>query len=203
LSGSAFYSNATLDFRQWCFRWKAEENEPPLLEGLTRFRWREQLRCPWNPGRPDRAECTRLKFRPDSNYEAHGEVSKTGSSCGFYAHVREDGCNSETAIHVVGGVVAGWGNLELHGRGFRYGVAKILAPFAPDPQRSYADYDGLTGRQRATLERMCADNAIPLLPADALREAEKVRRYAYEWDLALLEDQLDSRRSPLADIGTA
>ena len=35
----------------------------------------------------------------------------------------------------LGGIVAGWGKLELHERGFKCGVAKILAVFAPHPRR--------------------------------------------------------------------
>ena len=40
---------------------------------------------------------------------------------------------------------------------------------------------------------MCADAAVPLLPPDALSQDGEVRRYAYERDLALLEDQLVDR----------
>jgi hypothetical protein len=35
----------------------------------------------------------------------------------------------------LGGIVAGWGKLELHERGFKCGVAKILAVFAPHLRR--------------------------------------------------------------------
>jgi len=202
LTGPEFYPNATLGFRQWCFRWKAEVDEPPLLEGLTRFGWQQQLRCLWDLGGPNRAECMRLKFRPGSFYEAHEEVPRTGCSCGFYAHGRRDDSNSETAVHVVGGVVAGWGNLELHEKGFKCGVAKILALFAPDLSKGHADHGGVSGEKWAALRRMCAENAIPVLAPNVLRRDEEVRRYAYERDLALLEDQLNSRSSPLADIGT-
>lgn len=43
---------------------------------------------------------------------------------------------------------------------------------------------------------MCVYNSIPLLAPEASRNDEEVRRYAYERDLALLEDQLNSRRPP-------
>ena len=35
----------------------------------------------------------------------------------------------------LGGIVAGWGKLELHERGFKCGVAKILAVFSPHLRR--------------------------------------------------------------------
>jgi len=200
MSEPEFYANATLGFRQWCLRWKAGGNEPPLLEGLVKHGF-HQLRCyRWDLEGPNRAECMRLRFKPRSFSEAHGEVPRMGCSCGFYAHGRRDDSNSETTVHVVGGVVAGWGNLELHESGFRCGVAKVLALFEPDTRKRYADYDGVAEKKWAALGRMCADNAIPLLPPDALKDDEEVRRYAYERDLALLEDQLDSRRSPSGDF---
>ncbi len=40
------------------------------------------------------------------------------------------------------------------------------------------------------MKRMCADNDIPRLEPDALRDDDEVRRYARERDLVLLEDQL-------------
>jgi hypothetical protein len=86
--------------------------------------------------------------------------------------------------------VAGWGNLELHERGFKCAVAKILAVFAPEPRQRHTDHAGVAQEKWAALERMCAGAAVPLLPPDALRQDEEVRRYAYERDLMLLEDQL-------------
>ena len=91
---------------------------------------------------------------------------------------------------MVGGLVAGWGTLELHERGFKCGVAKILALFKPDPGKRYTDYDGLASKKWAALEIMCASSAIPMLPPDALRGDEEVKRYAHERELVLLEDQL-------------
>jgi hypothetical protein len=46
----------------------------------------------------------------------------------------------------LGGIVAGWGKLELHERGFKCGVAKILAVFAPHPRRTHPHYGELTWR---------------------------------------------------------
>ena len=86
--------------------------------------------------------------------------------------------------------MAGWGNLELHEWGFKCAMAKILAIFAPDPRQRRADRAGVGPKKWAALGRMCADAAVPVLPADALRRDEEVRRYAYERDLVLLEDQL-------------
>lgn len=97
--------------------------------------------------------------------------------------------------------MAGWGNMELHELGFRYGATKVLALFEPDPRKEHADYDGVAPKKWAALERMCAENAIPLLPSDALRDDEEVRRYAHERDLLLLEDQLGLRGFLLADAG--
>ncbi len=202
MSEPEFYANATVGFRQWCLRWKAEGNELPLLEGLVKHGFHQPICYIWNLEGSNRAECMRLKLHPNSFSEAHGEVPRVGCSCGFYAHGRRDAANSETTVHVVGGIVAGWGNLELHERGFRCGVAKILALFAPDPRKKYADYDGVAQKKWAALGRVCADNVIPLLPANALRGTEEIRRYAYERDLALLEEQLNFRRSPLSDFGT-
>ncbi len=189
MSDPAFYANATLGFRQWYFSLEAEGNELPFLEGLMKY----DFHCPryrWDLAGPNHAECLRLKFHPGSFSEEHGEVPKSGCTCGFYAHGRRDGSNSETTVHVVGGVVAGWGNLELYERGFKCGVAKILALFKPDPGKRYADFDGLASKKWAALETMCASNAIPMLPPDALRGDEEVKRYAHERELVLLEDQL-------------
>lgn len=207
MSEPEFYANATLGFRQWRLRWKAEEYPPPLLEALIRFGWtrsgqRNQHRCLWDLAGPNRAECVRVESRLGSSSVAHGEVPKTGCSCGFYAHGHRDASNSETTDHFVGGVVAGWGNVELHERGFRCGVAKVLALFAPDPGKWHPDHDGVAQKNWAALARMCAENAVPLLPPDALREDAEVRRYARERDLVLLEDQLNIRRSPSGDFGT-
>ena len=150
-----------------------------------------RLRCHrWDLEGPNRAECMRLALRPGSFPEAHGEVPGPGCSCGFYAHGRRDSPNSETNVHVVGGVVAGWGNLELHEGGSRCGLAKVLALFAPDIRKGHADYEGVARKKWAALERLCSCSAIPLLAPEALGDDEEVRRYAYERDLALLEDQL-------------
>lgn len=191
MSDPEFYANATLGFRRWCLRWKAEGNEPPSLEGLVKHGFHRPRCYRWDLGGHNWAECMRLKLHPDSFSEAHGEVPNMGCSCGFYAHGRRDGSNSETSVHVVGGIVAGWGNVELHERGFKCGMVKVLALFAPDPRKGHADYDGVAQKKWAALGRMCADNAVPLLPPDALRDGEELRRYAYERDLLLLEDQLN------------
>ncbi len=86
--------------------------------------------------------------------------------------------------------MAGWGDLELHEGGFRCGVAKVLALFAPDIRKGHADSEGVARKKWAAPERLCSRNAVPLLVPDALGDREEVRRYAYERDLALLEDQL-------------
>lgn len=151
-----------------------------------------QPRYRWSLQSSNHASCSRLKhlkFQPSSLYEIHGEIPAKGCSCGFYAYGRRDDSNSETAVYVVGGVVAGWGNLELHEWGFKCGVAKILALFEPDPGNRHADYDGVAENQATALTELCADNAIPLLEPDALRDYEDLRHYAR--DLVLLEDQLN------------
>ena len=144
----------------------------------------------WDFGGVNRAECLHTKFAPHSVPEGHGEVPGIGCSCGFYAHARRQGSNSDTTGRMAGGVVAGWGNLELHERGFKCAVAKILAVFAPDSRQRRADRTGVAPKNWEALEEMCADAAVPLLPPDALRRDADVRRYAYERDLVLLEDQL-------------
>jgi hypothetical protein len=73
---------------------------------------------------------------------------------------------------------------------FKCGVAKILALFKPDAGKRYADFDGLASKKWAALETMCASNAIPMPPPDALRGDEEVKRYAHERELVLLKDQL-------------
>ncbi len=196
-----FYANATLGFRQWHPAPGFGEHEPLYLQSMVR-QGLDRPRYRWSLQDPNRASCSRPKhpkFRPGSLYASHGEVPAPGCSCGFYAYGRRDGSGSETSVHVVGGVVAGWGNLELHERGFRCSVAKVLALFGPDLRREHADYDGVAPKKWAALKRMCAENAVPLLPPDALRDDEEVRRYARERDLLLLEDQLGFRGFPSAN----
>ena len=188
MSEPEHYANATLGFRQWYFS-LGSEGKLPLLEGLVRYGF-SRPRYLWDLTSPNHAECLRLKFNPDSFSEEHGEVPRVRCSCGFYAHGRRDSSNSETTVHVVGGVVAGWGNLELHERGFKCGVAKILALFAPPPRKMRSHNGEQAQKSWMALRNMCADNAIPLLLPDALRDDEEVRRYAWERDLVLLEDQL-------------
>ncbi len=159
------------------------------MEGLVKYGF-GRPRYLWDLKSPNYAECLRLKFNPDSFSEEHGEVPKAGCSCGFYAHGRRDSSNSETTVHVVGGVVAGWGNLELHERGFKCGVAKILAVFAPDPRITRPHYGELALENWAALKSMCTGTNIPMLSPEALREDAEVRRYARERDLILLEEQL-------------
>lgn len=194
MSEPEFYANATVGFRQWCLRWKAEGNEPPLLEGLVKHGFHQPICYIWNLEGSNRAECMRLKLHPNSFSEAHGEVPRVGCSCGFYAHGRRDAANSETTVHVVGGIVAGWGNLELHESGFRCSIARILALFAPTrhstPPYGSSYYERRAARKWPAMKRMCADNDIPRLEPDALRDDDEVRRYARERDLVLLEDQL-------------
>ncbi|MGH3148621.1 MAG: hypothetical protein ACRDTR_22815, partial [Rubrobacter sp.] len=182
----------TLGFRRWRLRINPDGDEPPRLEGLVRFGWREELRCLWDLPGPTRAKCMRRKLKPGFACEAHGEVPGASCSCGFYAYGLRDDSNSETTALLVGGVVAGWGDVELHEGGFRCAVAKVLALFAPDPAKRHSDYGGKARKNWAALERMCTENAIPLLAPEALREDEEVRRYAHERDLALLEDQLNA-----------
>ncbi len=218
-----FYANATLGFRQWYFS-VADGGEPsalrglanPLLHGLAKHGFNSS-RYRWRVDGPNHAECARvesLASNPDFLRETHGEVPGMECSCGFYAYGRRIGSGSETTVHVVGGVIAGWGNLELHERGFKCGVAKILALFKPDPNKQHADYDraswknrevldrlctdhdGVDWRNREALGRMCADHAIPLLEPDDLRGDEEVRCYARERDLVLLEDQLSFGETP-------
>lgn len=184
-----FYANATLSFRQWSLSLETGE---PSLDAVVRYSF-HLPRYRWNPRSPNRARCLRLehlKFQPGSLYELHGEVPAPGCLCGFYAYGCRYGSDSETKVHTVGGVVAGWGNLELHEKGFRCSAAKILALFAPSLGRRYADYGGLARRKRDALEELCAGNSIPLLAHDALTGEQDLRRYAAERDLALLEDQL-------------
>ena len=183
-----FYVNATLGFRQWHLSLDATE-ETAFLEGLLKYGFHRPLHR-WDPRGVNRAECLHTKFAPHSVPRGHGEVPGIGCSCGFYAHARRQDSNSATTVHMAGGVVAGWGNLELHERGFKCAVAKILAVFAPDPRQRRADYAGVAQEKWAALEEMCADAAVPLLPPEALWRDEEVRRYAYERDLVLLEDQL-------------
>lgn len=189
VSDSEFYASATLGFRQWYFSLGSGENAPAFLEGLHKDDFYKP-RYRWGLKGPNYAECLRLKFHPDSFSEKHGEVPKQGCSCGFYAHGRRDASNSESTVHMIGGVVAGWGKLELHERGFKCGVAKILAVFAPDPARMRPHYGELAQENWAALESMCAGTGIPLLPSEALRGNAEVRRYACERDLVLLEEQL-------------
>jgi hypothetical protein len=199
MSDPEFYANATLGFRRWYFSLGSGENESPLLEGLDKYSF-HQPRRRWDLEGPNHAECLHLKFNPESFSEEHGAVPRTGCSCGFYAYGHRDDSNSETTVHRVGGVVAGWGNLELHERGFKCEVAKILALFAPTPRTS-PPYDSpyykqLAARKWPALRRMCADNGIPLLEPDALRDDDEVRCYARERDLVLLEDQLSFGETP-------
>ncbi len=199
MSEAEFYANATLGFRKWHLSLRDEEDEPLLLEGMYKYNFR-QPNCRWGLVNPNHAECMRLKLAPNVSYEGHGEVPELGCGCGFYAYGWRDDSNSETTVHMVGGVVAGWGNLELHERGFKCDVAKILALFAPTP-RTPPPYDGpyykqLAARKWPALRRLCADNGIPLLEPDTLRDDDEVRRYARERDLALLEDQLSFGEIP-------
>jgi hypothetical protein len=193
MSEPEFYANATLGFRQWCLRWKAGGNEPPSLESLVKHGFHRPHCYRWNLEGPNFAACMRLEVHPDSS-EAPGEVPGMRCSCGFYGYGRRNSSNSETTVHVVGGVVAGWGNLELHEGGFKCGKAKVLALFAPDPRKRYADYDGVAGKKWAALLELCSDNAIPLLEPDSLKDDEDIRHYACERDLALLEDQLNYKQ---------
>jgi len=199
MSESEFYANATLGFRKWHFSPSDKENGPLLLEGMYKYNFRQPNRR-WDLNDANHAECMRLKFHPNVSYEGHGEVPEPECGCGFYAYGRRDDSNSETTVHMVEGVVAGWGNLELHERGFKCDVAKILALFALTPRKS-PPYDSpyykqLAARKWPALRRMCADNGIPLLEPDALRDDDEVRRYACERDLVLLEDQLSFGEIP-------
>ncbi len=200
MSEPEFYANATLGFRKWHFSLRAERDEPPLLEGLYKYNFHEPL-CRWDLLNPNQAECLRLKFNPNFSPEGHDEAPEPGCGCGFYAYGRRDASNSETTVHMVGGVVAGWGNLELHERGFKCGTAKILAFFEPTPRKT-RPYDSpyyderLSAQKWPALRKMCADNAIPLLEPDALRDDDEVRCYARGRDLALLEEQLSFGEIP-------
>lgn len=193
-----FYPNATLGFRQWYLTLEGRDDEPPSLDSLMKhgpMRYSfQRSRYHWAAGEINHAACMRLKFGSRSFTEAHREIPAVGCSCGFYAYGRRDGSNTETTAHIIGGVMAGWGNVELHERGFRCSVAKILAFFAPDPDREYADYDGTAAQRLGALMGMCGENAIPILSPDALKDEEEVRQYAYERDLALLEEQLRPSR---------
>jgi len=157
-----FYANATLGFRQWYSSLGDGENGSILLEGLDKYDFYQPRRL-WDSKGINRAECLRLKLHPESLFEEHGEVPRAECSCGFHAHGRREGSGIETTVHMVGGVVAGWGNLELHERGFKCEFAKVLAFFAPDSRKSYADYDGVRLKKWAALMEMCEDNAIPVL----------------------------------------
>ncbi|CAA9445698.1 MAG: hypothetical protein AVDCRST_MAG14-391 [uncultured Rubrobacteraceae bacterium] len=190
VSDSEFYANATLGYRQWYFSLKSGENTSPFLEGLHKHDF-YQPRYRWDLKGPNYAECLPLKFHSNASFsEAHGEVPKAGCSCGFYAHGRGDASNSESTVHMVGGVVAGWGKLELHERGFKCGAAKILAVFAPDPRRMRPPYGELARKNWAALKSMCAGTDILMLSPDALSDDAEVRRYTRARDLILLEEQL-------------
>lgn len=188
MNDSDFYANATLGFRQWHLSLDDAEGIA-FLEGLLKYNFHQPL-YRWVLRGVNHAECLHAKFAPRSVPEGHGDVPGIDCSCGFYAHARRQASDSDTTVHRVGGVVAGWGNLELHERGFKCSVAKILAIFAPDPRQRRADHAGAAAKKWAALEAMCTDAAVPLLPPDVLWQDEEVRRYAYERDLVLLEDQL-------------
>lgn len=195
MSEPEFYANATLGFRKWHFSPGDEEDERPALEGLYKYNFHKSL-CRWNLVNPNYAECLRLEFRPETSHEGRGEIPEPECGCGFYAYGRRDGSNSETRIYLVGGVIAGWGAMELHEKGFKCGVAKILALFEPYPDKGYVDDASAAWKNLEALRKMCAENAIPLLPPDALKDDGEVRRYAFERDLALLEDQLSFGEIP-------
>lgn len=188
-----FYANATLGFRQWSLSLDAN-GETSL--GATVRRSLHPPPYRWNPQGPNRAGCLRLKLQPDSFHVWHGEIPAKGCTCGFYAYGRRYGSGSETTVNTVGGIIAAWGNLELHELGFKCQIAKILALFAPDLDRRYADYDGPARRKWEALVQLCVENSIPLLAPDALIDEQELRRYAAERDLALLEDQLCLAKSP-------
>lgn len=115
MSEPEFYASATLGFRQWYFS-LANSGESsvlrglanPLLHGLAKHGFNTS-RYRWRVDGPNHAECARLKPNPDFLRESHGEVPGMDCSCGFYAYGRRIGSNSQTTIHLVGGVVAGWG----------------------------------------------------------------------------------------------
>ena len=193
-----FYACATLGFRQWHLSLDATEGVA-FLEGLLKYGFDHPHRR-WDLERPNRAECLHARFAPRSVPEGHGEVPGIGCSCGFYAHARRQGSNSDTTVLRAGGLVAGWGTLELHEGGFRCSVAKVLALFAPDPRQRRVDHAGVAPQEWAALEAMCADAAVPLLPPGALWQDEELRRYAYERDLVLLEDQLVDRGRASDDL---
>ena len=79
-------------------------------------------------------------------------------------------------------------------------MATVLAMFAPDPRERRAVHTGTAPKEWAALEAMCAAAALPLLPPDALRQDEEVRRYARERDHTLLEDQLVDRGRASGDL---
>ena len=186
-----FYACATLGFRQWHLGLDAT-GEIAFLEGLLKYGFYHPHHR-WDLEGVNRAECLHARFAPRSVPEGHDEVPGIGCSCGFYAHARRRGSNSNTTVLRAGGVVAGWGTLEIHEGGFKCSVAKVLALFAPDPRERRADHASVAPQKWTALEAMCADAAVPLLPPNALRQDEEVRRYAYERDLVLLEDQLVDR----------
>lgn len=192
MSATDFYANATLGFRQWYL----SAGEPsalrgmanPLLHGLARHGFNAS-RYRWSVDEANHAECARLENSTDSQREAHGEVPGTECSCGFYAYGRRFGTNSETTVHLVGGVIAAWGNLELHERGFRCSAAKILALFEPSPGERRSD-DEDAPKTWTALGRLCTEHTVPLLGHDALRDEGAPRRYALERGLVLLDDQI-------------
>jgi hypothetical protein len=196
-----FYANATLGFRRWHFSPGVERGGPLLLQGMMKYDFKRPHYL-WDLKGPNHAECLHLKFNPDSVSEQHGAAPGVGCSCGFYVYGRRDGSGDTTTTHMIEGVVAGWRSLELHEIGFKCGVAKILALFAPDPRKRCAYHDGMAQKKWSALKSMCADNDIPLLPSDSLENDEEVRRYAWERDLMLLQDQLSFSGLPLADTGS-
>ena len=89
----------------------------------------------WDLGRINRAECLHARFAPRSDPEGHGEVPGIGCSCGFYAHARRQGSSSDTSVSRAGGVVAGWGRLELHEGGSGAPSPRYLPSSRPIPAK--------------------------------------------------------------------
>ncbi len=177
MSEPVFYSCATLGFRQWHLSLDEVEGVA-FLEGLLKYGFRHPHHR-WDLEGPNRAECLCARFSPRSVPEGHGEVPGIGCSCGFYAYARRQGSNSDTTVLRAGRRRGRVGDPRASRGGFRCSVAKVLAIFAPAPRQRHADHAGVAPRKWAALGEMCAVAAVPLLPPDALRQDEGLRRYAH------------------------
>ncbi|MEX2196628.1 MAG: hypothetical protein WD844_15205 [Thermoleophilaceae bacterium] len=146
MSAAPDYAEPALGFRAWL-----------LPDGGRALRPASYSRAVWEPG-PNRAACHALNFkrglRDPPHAAPHGDCS-----CGLYAFhaasTLEEGFRREDHC---AGVVAGWGELELHQDGFRAEWAAVLALAG----------DTASGTRRDRLAATAARYRVPLIPFDAL-----------------------------------